>query len=145
MKRVLKYVWKDYKASCIVVLLCIVLAALTNLKGLTFMEVLIDDYITPMIGSENPDFGGLFLALAQLAGYFAVGILCVYLYNRIMVNVTQGTMRNLRTALFNRMEALPIKYFDTHAHGDIMSVYTNDVIRSASLSARVFRRQSSLR
>lgn len=127
MKRVLKYVWKDYKASCIVVLLCIVLAALTNLKGLTFMEVLIDDYITPMIGSENPDFGGLFLALAQLAGYFAVGILCVYLYNRIMVNVTQGTMRNLRTALFNRMEALPIKYFDTHAHGDIMSVYTNDV------------------
>ena len=91
------------------------------------MEVLIDDYITPMIGSENPDFGGLFLALAQLAGYFAVGILCVYLYNRIMVNVTQGTMRNLRTALFNRMEALPIKYFDTHAHGDIMSVYTNDV------------------
>ena len=127
MKRVLKYVWKDYKASCIVVLLCIVLAALTNLKGLTFMEVLIDDYITPMIGSEKPDFGGLFLALAQLAGYFAVGILCVYLYNRIMVNVTQGTMRNLRTALFNRMEALPIKYFDTHAHGDIMSVYTNDV------------------
>ncbi len=127
MKRVLKYVWKDYKVSCIVVFLCIVLAALTNLKGLTFMEVLIDDYITPMIGSENPDFAGLFLALAQLAGYFAVGILCSYLYNRIMVNVTQGTMRNLRTALFNRMEALPIKYFDTHAHGDIMSVYTNDV------------------
>lgn len=127
MKRVLKYVWKDYKVSCIVVLLCIVLAALTNLKGLTFMEVLIDDYITPMIGNENPDFRGLFLALAELAGYFAVGILCAYLYNRIMVNVTQGTMRNLRTALFNRMEALPIKYFDTHAHGDIMSVYTNDV------------------
>ncbi len=127
MKRVLKYVWKDYKFSCIVVVLCIVLAAFTNLKGLTFIEVLIDDYIKPMVGSENPDFGGLFLALAQLAGYFAVGVLCTYLYNRIMVNVTQGTMRNLRKALFSKMESLPIRYFDTHAHGDIMSVYTNDV------------------
>ena len=125
--------------------LCIVLAALTNLKGLTFMEVLIDDYITPMIGSENPDFGGLFLALAQLAGYFAVGILCVYLYNRIMVNVTQGTMRNLRTALFNRMEALPIKYL-IHMPTVILCLFTPMMwIRSASLSARVFRRQSILR
>ncbi|MBD5499261.1 MAG: ABC transporter ATP-binding protein [Lachnospiraceae bacterium] len=127
MKRVLGYVWKDYKFSCIVVVLCIVLAAFTNLKGLTFIEVLIDDYIKPMIGSENPDFKGLFLALVQLAGYFAVGVLCTYLYNRIMVNVTQGTMRNLRKALFSKMESLPIRYFDTHAHGDIMSVYTNDV------------------
>lgn len=127
MKRVLKYVWKDYKFSCIIVVLCIVLAAFTNLKGLTFLEVLIDDYIKPMIGSENPDFAGLFRALAQLAGYFAVGVVCVYLYNRIMVNVTQGTMRNLRKELFAKMESLPIRYFDTHAHGDIMSVYTNDV------------------
>lgn len=127
MKRVLRYVWKDYKFSCIVVVLCIVLAAFANLKGLTFIEVLIDDYIKPMIGSANPDFGGLFLALAQLAGYFAVGVLCSYLYNRIMVNVAQGTMRNLRKALFSKMESLPIRYFDTHAHGDIMSVYTNDV------------------
>ncbi|MDE5803857.1 MAG: ABC transporter ATP-binding protein/permease [Lachnospiraceae bacterium] len=127
MKRVLGYVWKDYKFSCIVVVLCIVLAAFTNLKGLTFIEVLIDDHIKPMIGSENPDFGGLFLALAQLAGYFAAGVLCSYLYNRIMVNVTQGTLRNLRKALFSKMESLPIRYFDTHAHGDIMSVYTNDV------------------
>lgn len=127
MKRVLKYVWKDYKFSCIIVVLCIVLAAFTNLKGLTFLEVLIDDYIKPMIGSENPDFAGLFGALAQLAGYFAVGVVCVYLYNRIMVNVTQGTMRNLRKELFAKMESLPIRYFDTHAHGDIMSVYTNDV------------------
>ncbi|MDE5679408.1 MAG: ABC transporter ATP-binding protein/permease [Lachnospiraceae bacterium] len=127
MKRVLGYVWKDYKFSCIVVVLCIVLAAFTNLKGLTFIEVLIEDYIKPMIGSENPDFEGLFQALAQLAGYFLVGVLCVYAYNRIMVNVTQGTMRNLRKELFSRMESLPIRYFDTHAHGDIMSVYTNDV------------------
>lgn len=127
MKRVLKYVWKDYKFSCIIVVLCIVLAAFTNLKGLTFLEVLIDDYIKPMIDSENPDFAGLFRALAQLAGYFAVGVVCVYLYNRIMVNVTQGTMRNLRKELFAKMESLPIRYFDTHAHGDIMSVYTNDV------------------
>lgn len=127
MKRVLKYVWKDYKFSCIIVVLCIVLAAFTNLKGLTFLEVLIDDYIKPMIDSENPDFAGLFRALAQLAGYFVVGVVCVYLYNRIMVNVTQGTMRNLRKELFAKMESLPIRYFDTHAHGDIMSVYTNDV------------------
>lgn len=127
MKRVLGYVWKDYKFSCIVVVLCIMLAAFTNLKGLTFIEVLIDDYIKPMIGSDNPDFGGLFRALAQLAGYFVTGVVCTYLYNRIMVNVTQGTMRNLRKALFSKMEALPIRYFDTHAHGDIMSVYTNDV------------------
>ena len=127
MKRVLGYVWKDYKFSCIVVVLCIILAAFTNLKGLTFIEVLIDVHIKPMIGSETPDFGGLFLALVQLAGYFAVGVLCTYLYNRIMVNVTQGTMRNLRKALFSKMESLPIRYFDTHAHGDIMSVYTNDV------------------
>lgn len=127
MKRVLGYVWKDYKFSCIVVVLCIILAAFTNLKGLTFIEVLIDVHIKPMIGSENPDFGGLFLALTQLAGYFAVGVFCTYLYNRIMVNVTQGTMRNLRKALFSKMESLPIRYFDTHAHGDIMSVYTNDV------------------
>ena len=129
MKRVLGYVWKDYKFSCIVVVLCIILAAFTNLKGLTFIEVLIDVHIKPMIaiGNENPDFGGLFLALVQLAGYFAVGVLCTYLYNRIMVNVTQGTMRNLRKALFSKMESLPIRYFDTHAHGDIMSVYTNDV------------------
>ena len=127
MKRVLGYVWKDYKFSCIVVVLCIVLAAFTNLKGLTYIEVLIDDHIKPMIGSENPDFRGLFLALAQLAGYFAAGVLCSYLYNRIMVNVTQGTLRNLRKALFSKMESLPIRYFDTHAHGDIMSVYTNDV------------------
>lgn len=127
MKRVLTYVWKDYKFSCIIVVLCIVLAAFTNLKGLTFLEVLIDDYIKPMIDSENPDFAGLFRALAQLAGYFAVGVVCVYLYNRIMVNVTQGTMRNLRKELFAKMESLPIRYFDTHAHGDIMSVYTNDV------------------
>ena len=127
MKRVLGYVWKDYKFSCIVVVLCIVLAALINLKGITFIEVLIDDYIEPMLGSENPDFGGLFRALAQLAGYFLVAVFCVFLYNRIMVYVTQGTMRNLRKALFSKMEMLPIRYFDTHAHGDIMSVYTNDV------------------
>ncbi|MBD5536009.1 MAG: ABC transporter ATP-binding protein [Lachnospiraceae bacterium] len=127
MKRVLGYVWKDYKFSCIVVVLCIVLAALINLKGITFIKVLIDDYIEPMLGSENPDFGGLFWALAQLAGYFLVAVFCVFLYNRIMVYVTQGTMRNLRKALFGKMEMLPIRYFDTHAHGDIMSVYTNDV------------------
>ncbi|MGN1148931.1 MAG: ABC transporter ATP-binding protein [Lachnospiraceae bacterium] len=127
MKRVLQYVLKYYKGSFFVVVLCILIAALANLKGLTFIQTLIDDYITPMVESGNPDFGGLAMALGKLAGYLAVGVLCSYIYNRIMVNVGQGTMRNLRDELFQHMESLPIKYFDTHAHGDIMSVYTNDV------------------
>ncbi len=127
MKRVFQYMWKDYKFSFLVVVVCIIVSAIANVQGLTFMQVLIDDYITPMAGNPNPDFAGLASAILKLAAIFAVGILCAYLYNRIMVNIGQGTMRNLRISLFSSMEALPIKYFDTHAHGDIMSVYTNDV------------------
>ena len=127
MKRVFQYMWRDYKFSFLVVVVCIIVSAIANVQGLTFMQVLIDDYITPMAGNPNPDFAGLASAILKLAAIFAVGILCAYLYNRIMVNIGQGTMRNLRISLFSSMEALPIKYFDTHAHGDIMSVYTNDV------------------
>ncbi len=127
MKRVFQYMWKDYKFSFLVVVVCIIVSAIANVQGLTFMQVLIDDYITPMAGNPNPDFAGLASAILKLAAIFAVGILCAYLYNRIMVNIGQGTMRNLRISLFSSMESLPIKYFDTHAHGDIMSVYTNDV------------------
>ncbi len=127
MKRVLKYVWKFYPFASIVVILCIVVSALMSLKGLTFMQVLIDDYIVPLSQSANPDFGGLLQAMLQLACYFLAGVLCSYLLNRIMANVTQGTLHRLRVDLFNNMESLPIKYFDTHAHGDVMSVYTNDV------------------
>ena len=92
-----------------------------------FMQTLIDGYITPLLGSKNPDFSGLAGAIGRVAGFYALGVFASWLYNRLMVNVTQGTLRNLRNDLFTHMEGLPIKYFDTHAHGDIMSVYTNDV------------------
>lgn len=127
MVRVLKYICKNYKYSFMIVIICIIGAAVVNLKGLTFMQVLIDDYILPMTKEANPDFGALVLALVRLASLFGLGILCSYAYNRIMVNITQGTMRNLRNDLFTHMESLPIRYFDTHAHGDVMSIYTNDV------------------
>ncbi len=127
MKRVLQYLFKYYKGSMLVVIVCIIIAALADLKGLTFMKTLIDDYIEPMLTASNPDFGGLAQAILKLAALFGVGILSAYTFNRIMVNVGQGTLRNLRIELFHHMESLPIKYFDTHAHGDIMSVYTNDV------------------
>lgn len=127
MGRVLGYVCKNYTFSVIIVIVCIIGAAIANLKGLTFLQVLIDDYIVPMTKDANPDFKPLAGALMKLAALFLAGIVCSYAYNRIMVNVTQGTMRNIRTDLFTHMESLPIKYFDTHAHGDIMSIYTNDV------------------
>lgn len=125
--RILKYICKEYKYSILIVVICILGAAIANLKGLTFMQVLIDDYIIPMTQETNPDFMPLAGALLKLASLFLVGIICSYAYNRIMVNVSQGTMRNIRIDLFTHMEVLPIKYFDTHAHGDIMSIYTNDV------------------
>lgn len=91
------------------------------------MKDLIDDYIKPMIGTENPDFKPLAGALMNIAVVYFIGLVCSYAYNRIMVNITQGTLRKIRADLFTHMESLPIKYFDTHAHGDIMSLYTNDV------------------
>lgn len=109
------------------VIVCIIIAAVADLYGLTFMKTLIDDYIAPMLTTPNPDFGGLAKAMIQMAVIFGIGIISAYTFNRIMVNVGQGTLRNLRIELFHHMESLPIKYFDTHAHGDIMSVYTNDV------------------
>ncbi len=127
LPRVLKYMLENYKFSFAVVVICIVISAIANLKGLTFMQTLIDDYILPMAKSGSRDFSALAGALLQMAGIFGIGILCSYIYNRIMVNVGQGTMKRLRDDLFVHMETLPIKYFDTHAHGDIMSVYTNDV------------------
>lgn len=109
------------------VMVCILGSALATLRGTLFMQSLIDDYIVPLTKQQVADFSSLASALLSLAGLYAIGILCAYAYNRIMVNVSQGTMRNLRIELFEHMESLPIKYFDTHAHGDIMSVYTNDV------------------
>lgn len=127
MKRVLGYMLKRYPFSFLVVVVCIIGSALATLRGTLFMQSLIDEYITPLLGQANPDYSGLFGALLSVAVTYGIGILCAYAYNRIMVNISQGTMRNLRIALFKHMESLPIRYFDTHAHGDIMSVYTNDI------------------
>ena len=110
-----------------IVVICILGSALATLRGTLFMQTLIDDYIVPMTKTQNPDFSDLAGALLSLAVTYGIGILCAYGYNRIMVNISQGTMRELRIQLFTHMESLPIRYFDTHAHGDIMSVYTNDV------------------
>ncbi len=126
LKRILKMVLKDYGFSCAVVVFCIIGGALASVRGTLFLQTLIDDYILPMTKAENPDFGPLAQALLSIAGIYVFGIICSYANNRIMVNVTQGTLGNIRKQLFTHMESLPIKYFDTHSHGDIMSVYTND-------------------
>jgi len=127
LKRLFGYVMKYYKFHVIVVVICIFLSVLCNAQGTMFMQSLIDDHITPLLGSKNPDFSGLAGAIGRVAGFYALGIIASYLHARLMVNVTQGTLRNIRNEMFVHMEGLPIKYFDTHSHGDIMSLYTNDI------------------
>lgn len=127
LKRVFVYILKNYKFSCLVVVAGILISVLTTLCATLFMQHLIDDYILPLTQSAIPDYTPLANALLSLASVLSAGILCAYGYNRIMVNISQGTMKRLRIELFSNMESLPIQYFDTHAHGDIMSVYTNDV------------------
>ena len=125
--RVIRYMLHYYKIPFFFVIVCIVITAAATVIGATFPQTLVDDYITPMLKSGSRDFSGLASQIVRLACIMAVGVITAFTYNRIMVNVSQGTMRRLRDDLFTRMESLPIKYFDTHAHGDIMSVYTNDV------------------
>ena len=125
--RVIQYMLHYYKYLFLLVVLCILITAVCTVVGATFPQTLVDDYITPMLKTGSRDFTGLAADLRQLACIMGLGVITAFTYNRIMVNVSQGTMRRLRDDLFRRMEALPIKYFDTHAHGDIMSVYTNDV------------------
>lgn len=127
MRRILGEMVKYYKFSLCAVQVGILGSALCTLRGTLFLQTLIDDYIAPLVKAQSPDFSKLGTALLSLAGTYAIGIVCAYGYNRIMVNVSQGTMKRFRVELFTHMESLPIKYFDTHAHGDIMSVYTNDV------------------
>lgn len=127
LKRLLSYVFANYKFHFAAVVICILLSSLMTLRGTWFMQSLIDDYIIPLTQAQTPDFGPLAKALASLACTYGIGIVAAYAYNRIMVNISQGTMKKLRVDIFTHMESLPIKYFDTHAHGDIMSVYTNDV------------------
>ncbi len=125
--RVIRYMLHYYKIPFILVVACIVISAVATVIGATFPQRLVDDYITPMLASGSRDFSGLASDLIGLVTVMAIGIVAAFAYNRIMVNVSQGTMRHLRDDLFHKMETLPVKYFDTHAHGDIMSVYTNDV------------------
>ena len=125
--RVVGYMTRYYKWPFLIVVLCILGSSLVTRRGTLFMQTLIDDYILPLTQASSPDYGPLAHALTVMACIYAVGIICSYTYNRIMVNISQGTMKRLRDELFSHMESLPIRYFDTHAHGDIMSVYTNDV------------------
>ena len=127
LKRIMAEVFQHYLPHCILVLICIVVSALANVQASLFLQTLIDDYIIPMTQQQDPSFAPLAGALMRVGCIYVVGILAAWLNARIMVNVTQGTLRNLRVQLFTHMESLPISYFDTHPHGDIMSVYTNDV------------------
>ena len=125
-KRLLGYVWKGHKGQLIAVLICILVSAITGVAGSLFTQRLIDDYITPLLLSPSPVFTGLLQAILMMAVVYLAGTLAAFAYNRIMVSVSQGVLKQIRDGLFARMQALPIRYFDTHSHGDIMSVYTND-------------------
>lgn len=126
--RLMNYVFREYKFHCLFVFILIFVGVIANVQGTMFMKNLIDEYITPfLLSTDEPNFAPLANAIGRVAVFYVIGVVSVYLYNWIMVKVTQGTLRNLRNELFAHMEKLPIKYFDTHAHGDIMSIYTNDI------------------
>ena len=125
--RILGYVFKKYKVHMIIVFVCIIVSVLANVQGTLFIQSLIDDYITPLMNTSSPDFTPLLYAMARVTGFYLLGAASTFLYSKLMVYVTQGTMRSLRIDVFSHMESLPIKFFDTHSHGDIMSVYTNDI------------------
>ena len=126
-KRILAYVMKQYKFQVILVLCCILLSVFAQVRGTLFMQTLIDSYILPLLAEKSNDFSGLLHAITRVACFYGVGILAVFIQNRTMAKITQGTLKRLRDDLFVHMQTLPIKYFDSHAHGDIMSVYTNDI------------------
>ena len=127
LKRLLAYIVKNYRIHIILVVIGIVVSVLANVQGTMFTKTLIDQYILPLLKSEAPDFHPLAMAILRVACFYAIGVGCTYTYNRLMIYVSQGTLRNLRNEMFGRMETLLVKYFDTHAHGDIMSIYTNDI------------------
>lgn len=127
LKRLIGIIFKKYKIQMILVFALIVLGVFSNVQGTLFIQSLIDDYINPMLSTGSKDFTPLVFAILRVAGFYLLGAAATYTYSRIMVYVTQGTMRDLRYEIFSHMESLPIKYFDTHPHGDIMSIYTNDV------------------
>lgn len=126
LKRLMGMLMKHYGAAIIIVAICIIINVLANVQGTMFMQRLIDDYITPLLKSETKNYTPLLHAIGRVACFYGIGIIASYSYNRIMVNVTQGMLKTFRDSMFTKMDQLPIKYFDTHAHGDIMSMYTND-------------------
>ena len=127
LMRLLRYVLKNYKGYILVVLACIVVTSFTSLASTLFTRTLIDDYILPLTQASNPEYASLAQALFRLGLVLALGVVCSYAYNRLMIYVSQGTQLRLRRELFTHMQTLPLNYFDTHSHGDTMSVYTNDV------------------
>ncbi len=136
IKRLIKNITKNYKIQLIIVLVLVILSSLANVSSSLFMERLVDNYITPMLNIENPDFIPLIKALLTMCCIYIIGIVSTYVYNRIMVFVGQGTLRNIRNELFAKMQKLPIRYFDTHLNGDIMSHYTNDIDTLRELISR---------
>ena len=127
LRRIFSEILAHYKLHCLLVVICIITTAVVNVRGTLFLQTLIDGYILPMTQQEAPDFGPLLSAILRIAAVYAVGVFTAWAGNYLMIFVSQGTLRNLRLRLFDKMERLPIKYFDTHAHGDVMSVYTNDI------------------
>ena len=125
--RLLKYVFTTYKLQFFIVLVAIIISALANVLGIQFIQRLIDNYIVPLIGQENPDFSSLLQAILGMAGVYFTGVLATYIYNRLMINISQGILNKIRTEMFEHMQTLPIGYFDSHSHGETMSTYTNDV------------------
>lgn len=126
-KRIISYVGKKYKLHCVLVLVCILVNALASVQGTMFLRNLVDDYIVPLMSSDNPEYSELLSAMGRVAIFYAFGVIASFSQQRIMIEVTQGTLKNMREDIFTHMESLPIKYFDQHAHGDIMSIYTNDI------------------
>ncbi len=127
LSRLMQYVFRKYKWHCAVVFACIIISVLASVQGTLFTRTLIDAYILPMLTESDPDFGPLAIAIGRVAVFYLIGALAGFAYQRIMIYVTQGTMKDLRVDVFTHMESLPISYFDTHSHGDIMSIYTNDI------------------
>ena len=127
IRRLLKYVTESYKLQLVVVLISIIISALVGVIGTQFIKYLIDDFITPLLGSNAPDYTGLLNVIMIMALIYLLGVICTYIYNRLMINISQGVLNKIRKEMFNHMQKLPIRYFDSKTHGEIMSTYTNDV------------------
>lgn len=125
--RLMGFIFKKFLPACIIVVICIFVSVLANVQGTMFTKNLIDDYIVPLLKTGNPDYGPLLAAMGRVAVFYGIGVISTFAYSKIMIYVSQGTIKNLRVELFSHMQDLPIRYFDSHAHGDIMSIYTNDI------------------